>query len=71
MTDRNQRLRVQSLSRLGAVLEPLIYFLIRVSAGLFLAMHGAQKLFSWFGGNAAAEAAALASNSSRRTRSSF
>jgi putative oxidoreductase len=58
--DSNQRLVVPSLARLGAGLEPLIYFLIRVSAGLFLAMHGAQKLLGWFGGNAAAEAAAFA-----------
>jgi putative oxidoreductase len=58
--DTNQRLLVPSLARLGAGLEPLIYFLIRVLAGLFLAMHGAQKLFGWCGGNAAAEAAAFA-----------
>ena len=54
--DTNRRLLVPSLARLGAGLEPLIYFLIRVSAGLFLAMHAAQKLFGWFGGNAANEA---------------
>ncbi|WP_439361582.1 DoxX family protein [Bradyrhizobium sp. DASA03007] len=34
-------------------LEPLAYPLIRVTAGLLLVPHGAQKLFGWFGGDPA------------------
>lgn len=33
-------------------------FLIRVSAGLLMAAHGAQKLFGWFGGSSMAQWAA-------------
>ncbi|MEE2798955.1 MAG: DoxX family protein, partial [Pseudomonadota bacterium] len=31
-------------------LAPLGYPLIRITAGLMLMPHGAQKLFGWFGG---------------------
>jgi len=32
------------------VLSPIAEPLVRVASGLFLAPHGAQKLFGWFGG---------------------
>lgn len=46
-----------SLSRLQAAVEPYGYPLIRLTAGLLLAPHGAQKLFGWFGGDPAATVA--------------
>ena len=46
-----------SLSRLQAAVEPYGYLLIRFTAGLLLAPHGAQKLFGWFGGDPAATVA--------------
>ncbi len=44
------------IPRLGAFykwLEPMAYPLVRITAGLLLVPYGAQKLFGWFGGNAA------------------
>jgi len=38
------------LAPVYAALSPLTDPLLRVAAGLFLAPHGAQKLFGWFGG---------------------
>ena len=48
------------LARICRALEALAYYLVRVLAGLFLALHGAQKLLGWFGGNPSAETAAFA-----------
>jgi putative oxidoreductase len=39
--------------------EPLAYPLLRVTAGLLLVPHGAQKLFGWFGGDPAKTIAAF------------
>lgn len=39
------------VSSVYAFTEPLAYPLMRIVTGLFLAPHGAQKLFGWFGGN--------------------
>ncbi|QOZ44738.1 DoxX family protein [Bradyrhizobium sp. CCBAU 53340] len=41
------------LKPLYSGLEPFAYPLIRVTAGLLLVPHGAQKLFGWFGGDPA------------------
>ena len=42
---------IPAVAPLTAALAPLGYPLIRVSAGLFVMPHGAQKLFGWFGGD--------------------
>lgn len=39
------------LSAVYDALAPFSYPLIRITAGLLLVPHGAQKLFGWFGGN--------------------
>jgi uncharacterized membrane protein YphA (DoxX/SURF4 family) len=57
--DVGRGLRVLNSGRFPPTPERLAFFLIRVSAGLFLALHGAQKLFGWFGGDRAAEIAAF------------
>ncbi len=41
---------VPPLAPLYRALKPFAYPLIRVTAGLLLMPHGAQKLFGWFGG---------------------
>jgi putative oxidoreductase len=41
---------VSDLSAVFTRLAPLSYPLVRVTAGLLLMPHGAQKLFGWFGG---------------------
>ena len=41
---------IPALSRITEALSPLAEPLIRITAGLLLVPHGAQKLFGWFGG---------------------
>jgi putative oxidoreductase len=41
---------VPALASLTSALSPLAEPLVRVTAGLLLVPHGAQKLFGWFGG---------------------
>jgi putative oxidoreductase len=55
-----RRLLFPFLASIYRAIEPLTYFLVRVLAGLFLALHGAQKLFGWFGGDPDGETAAFA-----------
>jgi putative oxidoreductase len=55
-----RRLLFPFLASIYRAIEPLTYFLVRVLAGLFFALHGAQKLFGWFGGDPAGETAAFA-----------
>jgi len=43
-------LYIPALAGLYDALKPLAYPVVRVTAGLFLVPHGAQKLFGWFGG---------------------
>jgi hypothetical protein len=52
-------LRFPYSGRLAPKLERLTFFLVRVSAGMFLALQGAQKLLGWYGGGRAAEMAAF------------
>jgi len=40
-------------------LEPYAYPVVRITAGLLLVPHGAQKLFGWLGGNPALAAGAF------------
>jgi putative oxidoreductase len=44
------RLAIPALGGFYAVSERLAFPLVRVTAGLLLVPHGAQKLFGWFGG---------------------
>ena len=48
-----RRLVFPFLAGIYRAIEPLTYFLVRVLAGVFFALHGAQKLFGWFGGDPA------------------
>ncbi len=41
---------IPALAPVTRALSPLAEPLLRVTAGLFLVPHGAQKLFGWFGG---------------------
>ncbi len=41
---------IPAVSAITGVLSPLAEPMIRVTAGLLLVPHGAQKLFGWFGG---------------------
>ncbi len=41
---------IPAIAPITAALSPLAEPLIRVTAGLLLVPHGAQKLFGWFGG---------------------
>lgn len=59
-SNEGQRLVFPFLASIYRAIEPLTYFLVRVLAGLFFALHGAQKLFGWFGGDPAGETAAFA-----------
>ena len=54
------RLLFPFLASIYRAIEPPAYFLVRVFAGVFFALHGAQKLFGWFGGDPAGETAAFA-----------
>lgn len=47
---KDTRLVIPALAPLYSALEPAAFTLFRVVIGLFLAPHGAQKLFAWFGG---------------------
>lgn len=42
---------IPALSSVYDRLAPLAYPMVRVTVGLFLMPHGAQKLFGWFGGH--------------------
>jgi hypothetical protein len=59
-SNEGRRLLFPFLASIYRAIEPLTYFLVRVLAGLFLALHGAQKVFGWFGGDPAGETAAFA-----------
>ena len=52
-SNEGRRLLFPFLASIYRAIEPLTYFLVRVLAGLFFALHGAQKLFGWFGGDPA------------------
>jgi tripartite-type tricarboxylate transporter receptor subunit TctC len=51
-SNEGRRLLFPFLASIYRAIEPLTYFLVRVLAGLFFALHGAQKLFG-FGGDPA------------------
>ena len=59
-SNEGRRLLFPFLASIYRAIEPLTYFLVRVLAGPFFALHGAQKLFGWFGGDPAGETAAFA-----------
>ena len=48
--DSRQVPAIPAITPITAALSPLAEPLIRVTAGLLLVPHGAQKLFGWFGG---------------------
>jgi putative oxidoreductase len=48
--DTRQVPAIAAIAPITAALSPLAEPLIRVTAGLLLVPHGAQKLFGWFGG---------------------
>jgi putative oxidoreductase len=48
--DARQVPAIPAIAPITAALSPLAEPLIRVTAGLLLVPHGAQKLFGWFGG---------------------
>ena len=50
-TTTRQRLLIPGLAGLYESLQELVYPLIRVTSGVFLTMHGGQKLFGWFAGD--------------------
>jgi putative oxidoreductase len=51
MSGNSPALFIPALGGLYAALRPLAYPIVRVTAGLFLMPHGAQKLFGLWGGN--------------------
>jgi putative oxidoreductase len=51
MSKNSPALIIPAVGGLYEGLKPWAYPLMRVTAGLLLMPHGAQKLFGWFGGN--------------------
>lgn len=51
MSTNATRYLIPPLGQVYQALEPFAYPLVRVTAGLLLMPHGAQKLFGWFGGH--------------------
>jgi putative oxidoreductase len=58
-SNEGDRLLLPFMASIYRVLERPAYVLVRILAGVFFALHGAQKLFGWFGGNPAGETAAF------------